>query len=101
MLVFQLAKVCVVFSRGVLWCFMMLGQLHQRGLMRQMEFDADRYEYGLVGSKTFADTAFELQLLGASQQAGLDLMLEFFQRGRLADDMIFLTKDLRDRFPLN
>ena len=98
-LVLQLAKVCVVFSRGVLWCFMMLGNFISAGLMRQMEYDADRYEYGLVGSKTFAETAFELQLLGASQQAGLDMMLEFFQRGRLADDMIFLTKNLREQFP--
>lgn len=98
-LVLQLAKVCVVFSRGVLWCFMMLGNFISAGLMRQMEYDADRYEYGLVGSKTFAETAFELQLLGASQQAGLDLMLEFFQRGRLADDMIYLTKNLRQQFP--
>lgn len=97
-LVLYLAQLCVTFSRGVLWCFMMLGNFISAGLMRQMEYDADRYEYGLVGSRTFADTAFELQLLGASQQIALEMMLEFFQKGRLADDMIAMSKHLRGQF---
>ena len=98
-IILQLAKVCVVFSRGVLWCFMMLGHGISAGLMRQMEFDADRYEYGLVGSRTFADTSLELQLLGASQAAALERLLHYFQHGRLADDMILLTQHFRAQLP--
>jgi Zn-dependent protease with chaperone function len=100
-IILQLANVCVMFSRGVLWCFMMLGHGISAGLMRQMEFDADRYEYGLVGSRTFAETSLELQLLGASQAAALQAMLSFFQKGRLADDMITLGNHFREQLPLD
>lgn len=98
-IILQLANLCVIFSRGVLWCFMMLGHGISAALMRQMEFDADRYEYGLVGSRTFAETALELQLLGASQAVALQAMLGFFQKGRLADDMIALGNHFQEQLP--
>jgi Zn-dependent protease with chaperone function len=99
-IILQLANLCVMFSRSVLWCFMMLGHGISAGLMRQMEYDADRYEYGLVGSRAFAETFVELQLLGASQEAALKAMLAHFQKGRLADDMIYLGDHFREQLPM-
>ncbi len=94
-LILQLAKVCVFVSRGILWCFMMLGYAVSSGLMRQMEFDADRYEYGLVGSKTFADNCYELNRLQIAQSQALEAMFQHFRKGKLADDMIQISQHFR------
>lgn len=90
-LILQLAQVCVFLSRGVLWCFMMVSHAISSGLLRQMEFDADRYEYGLVGSKTFEATSHELAVLGQVQMSALDDMFAMFSKGRLADDLLLLS----------
>jgi Zn-dependent protease with chaperone function len=61
---FYIARAAVYVSRGVLWCFMMLSHTATRWLARQMEFDADRYEARLAGSKAFETTCFQLHWLG-------------------------------------
>lgn len=94
-LILQLGKVGVLASRGVLWCFMMLGYAVSFGLSRQREYDADRYEYGFVGCKTFEATCSELLRVAVAQSQALDLMYEFFKNGRLADDMIPLLRYCR------
>jgi Zn-dependent protease with chaperone function len=96
-IVLQLASVGVMFSRAVLWCFMMAGHVISAGLMRQMEFDADRYEYGLVGSRTFEETSLELQMLSVAQTATDQLLHKLYLKGRLADDMIFLANHCRSQ----
>lgn len=98
-LILQLAQVCVFISRGVLWCFMMAGHAISAGLMRQMEYDADRYEINLVGSKTFAETSQEMRRLSAAQTLALEAMFQFFTKGRLADDMVVLSEDARRSMP--
>lgn len=95
-LVLQMGQVCVYISRGVLWCFMMAGYAISAGLMRQMEYDADRYEFNLVGSKTFGETSQEMHRLAAAQALALEAMFQFFTKGRLADDMVLLTQDARN-----
>ncbi|MCU0709439.1 MAG: M48 family metalloprotease [Pirellula sp.] len=87
-IVFQLAQVGVWISRGILWLLMMIGHAVSSGLMRQMEFDADRYEYGLIGGKTFEQSCYELKRLHIAQDATLMAMLQFAKKGRLVDDMI-------------
>lgn len=98
-LVLQLAQLCVFISRGVLWCFMMIGYAISAGLMRQMEYDADRYEINLVGSQTFAETSQEMHRLSTAQTLALETMFQFFSKGRLADDMIVLTQDASRSMP--
>ncbi|MEZ6063113.1 MAG: M48 family metalloprotease [Planctomycetaceae bacterium] len=61
--IFYVARMAVFFSRGVLWCFMMLSHALTCWLMRQMEYDADRHEVRLVGSKTFESTCLRLNWL--------------------------------------
>lgn len=66
--IFYIARTAVFLSRGVLWCFMMLSHAVTCWLARQMEFDADRYEARLAGSKTFEETCFRLHWLGYGMQ---------------------------------
>ncbi|MFL6651180.1 MAG: M48 family metalloprotease [Sulfurifustaceae bacterium] len=50
-------------ARGVLWSLMWFGTVVSRYMSRQMEYDADRYEAHLVGSRHFRETALRMRLL--------------------------------------
>ncbi len=60
---FGLARFCVEGTRGILWVFMMIGHGISCLLLRQMEYDADRYEAHLVGGTTFEQTQNRLLML--------------------------------------
>ena len=76
-----LASIFVWLTRRVLWLLMMIGHFFCSYLLRQMEFDADRYEARLVGSDTFMQTAVGLQILGvASQRVMNDLEQKYSRR---------------------
>lgn len=48
--------IVVGLGRVVLYCLMLVGMAVSATLLRRMEYNADRYEIGLVGSKAFGDT---------------------------------------------
>ncbi|MEP6670409.1 MAG: M48 family metalloprotease [Chthoniobacter sp.] len=50
-------------SRGILWLLMMTGHALSGLLLRQMEFDADRWEMRIAGSAGFESTMFRLATL--------------------------------------
>ena len=56
-------------------------------LMRQMEFDADRYEARFAGSRSFATTARQLHVLGTAYHGAMDDLATFYTEGRLGDDL--------------
>jgi len=60
------AQLCVFLSRGFLWVLMMVGHMVSSLLLRQMEYDADKYEIQFAGSKNFQQTSDRLQILNAS-----------------------------------
>lgn len=64
-----LTGVCVWLTRRILWVLMYAGHALSCFLMRQMEYDADRYEAHVAGSATFAATSHRLSHLGAAAQA--------------------------------
>ena len=64
--ILMVARFTVWLVRRLLWVFMLVGHVISGFLMRQMEFDADRYEARFAGSKTFARTARQLHVLGVS-----------------------------------
>ena len=74
-------------TRQVLWVLMVLGQLISCFMLRQMEFDADRYETRLAGSDTFEATARRLPLLSVASQWAHEDMRAFWSEGRLPDDL--------------
>ena len=60
--------------RRVLWVLMALGHAASGFLLRQMEFDADRYEARMVGGEVFTETCRRLRVLGlAAEGAYADL----------------------------
>ncbi|MEM6363712.1 MAG: M48 family metallopeptidase, partial [Planctomycetota bacterium] len=102
-LVLGLASLCVWITRRILWCFMMVSHLVSSFMLRQMEFDADRFEAGLGGSKSFIEASHRLRLLGFSQgktMAGLSNLAA--KESVLVDNipmMIAQVRRARDRPP--
>ena len=82
-----LARGCIWLTRKLLWALMMLGHLVSGFLLRQMEFDADRYEACLAGSECFAGTVHRLALLGLATRGAFAALEEFRREGRLGDDL--------------
>ncbi len=62
---------CVWVSRQVLWVLMQIGHLISSFLLRQMEFDADRYEARVAGSDQFEHTVHRLHALMIGHNAAL------------------------------
>jgi Zn-dependent protease with chaperone function len=81
------AKGLVWVTRRTLWVLMYAGHAVSCFLLRQMEFDADRYEARVSGSETFAQTCRILpQLSVASNGAFSDLARAWNER-KLCDDL--------------
>ncbi len=86
-LVIWVCRLFVWLARRVLWALMWAGHFVSCFMLRQMEYDADRYEARVAGSETFADTVDRLVVLSlASQGAHADLA-QSWQTNRLADDL--------------
>ena len=80
-------KAAVWLSRWVLWTFMMAGHIVSGFLLRQMEFDADRYEARMVGGDVFESTARRLQLLGVATQGAFIDLRNSWRDGSLVDNL--------------
>ncbi len=74
-------------TRIVLWGLMIIGHFVSGILLRQMEFDADRHEARLAGSRTFATTARQLAVLGVAYRGALSDLGNFYREGRLGDNL--------------
>ncbi|MEZ5064951.1 MAG: M48 family metalloprotease [bacterium] len=82
-----LARLFVGLSRRILWGLMMIGHLVSAVLLRQMEFDADRYQVHLAGSDAFEATM--RRIVGLSTALGhIQSELDHLRvRGWLPDDL--------------
>jgi Zn-dependent protease with chaperone function len=85
--ILYLAQFFVWLTRKILWVLMMIGHLVSGYMLRQMEFDADRYEARLAGSDTFETTCRRLGVLNVGLQAAHDDLSTFYREGRLADNL--------------
>ncbi|QDV38290.1 M48 family metallopeptidase [Tautonia plasticadhaerens] len=86
-----LVKLAIWLVRKLLWALMMVGHGISCFMMRQMEYDADRYEARMVGSDVFESTCRRLAVLGlASRGAHADLAT-CWTENRLADDLTRLV----------
>jgi Zn-dependent protease with chaperone function len=94
-LILYLARLCVWITRGVLWLLMAFGHAISCFLMRQMEYDADRYETRLVGSDVFVATSRRLLSLDVGAGGAQILMIQsWLQARRLPDDLSELMTKL-------
>ncbi len=86
-----LARGFVWLTRKILWCLMMIGHAVAGFMLRQMEFDADRHEARFSGSDAFIETANMLPQLALADQQSWNQFGNFYQEGRLVDDLPRLT----------
>ena len=82
-----LAMGCVWLTRKILWVLMYSGHLVAGFMLRQMEFDADKYEARVAGSETFAATARQLKLLAVAWHGAQSDLASYHREGRLADNL--------------
>ena len=81
------AQLFVMIGRGLLWLLFHIGLAISGVMLRQMEYDADRYETQFAGSTAFANTARKLHLLnGGLQFAQLQLSHSLDHR-KLVDNL--------------
>lgn len=86
-------------TRKVLWVLMWVGNLLSCFMLRQMEYDADRYEARLAGGATFEATMRRLAELSAAHRMAIDDLSASWDEGRLADDLPALIVADADRMP--
>ena len=98
-MVFQFVRGCVWATRKLLWGLMLLGHLVSGFLLRQMEFDADRFETQLAGSETFEQTSRLLMFLSIAFQGAISDLHDFYREGRLGDNLPKLLMHNAQRMP--
>ena len=98
-LVGHISRLAVWLSRRVLWVLMWVGSVVSGFMMRQMEYDADRYEIAVAGSKAFEQTSDVLPMLGASTQAAYHSLQNSFRERKLADDVCSLIGSIWGEMP--
>ena len=97
--VLLLSMFFVWLSRRILWVLMVIGYLVSGLLLRQMEYDADRYEARVVGSETFEATTKQLRTFGLSYQAAQMKTIQLLQAGHYPDNLSGLMSILHSRMP--
>ncbi len=80
-------RLAVWITRRVLWVLMYTGHAVSGILSRQMEFDADRYEARMVGSRVFTQTCWQLQVLNLAYQGAFADMRSSWQQKRMPDSL--------------
>ena len=98
-IVLHLARFSVWLTRRVLWVLMCIGHLVSCFMLRQMEYDADRYGARLSGSETSAETVRRLPLLMAAYQWALADLQNSWMEKRLGDDLPSLVMANVDQVP--
>jgi Zn-dependent protease with chaperone function len=97
--VIYVARFGVWLTRQILWGLMFLGHIVAGFMLRQMEFDADRYETHLAGSQTFEATCRRLRLLGLAWQGAQSDLSSYYRDGRLVDNLPRLIMHNVDQVP--
>jgi Zn-dependent protease with chaperone function len=93
----SIASFCVRMSRELLKKLMYLGNVISSSLLRQMEYDADRYTVRLVGRNVHASILRDLFLLSHVYQISLSTVLNQYRQGTLTDSLETLMQANRRR----
>ncbi|MCM8540129.1 MAG: M48 family metalloprotease [Lentisphaeraceae bacterium] len=84
--IFSTFYLFVLIPKGILWVFIMLAHFLGNFMLRQMEYDADRYKTQAGGSEQFEKTAYKVLQMGFAEEksfSGLNVALE---TKRVVDD---------------
>jgi Zn-dependent protease with chaperone function len=91
---------CIWLTRWVFWLLMAIGHALSCFLLRQMEYDADRYEARLAGSEVFAETARKILLLQLATNSSYGLAaVSWGKSERLPDDLSALILSIASCIP--
>lgn len=90
--VVYITRALVWLTRRVLWGLMYLGHLVSSYLLRQMEFDADRYQAHVIGTESFIQVFERMKLLGFAHEMALHDLNDFYREGRLGNDLAKLIQ---------
>jgi Zn-dependent protease with chaperone function len=88
----SIASFCVRMSREILKKLMYLGNVISSSLLRQMEYDADRYAVRLVGRNVHASILRDIFLLSHVYQISLSAVLNRYRQGTLTDSLATLMQ---------
>jgi hypothetical protein len=86
-------------TRRILWVLMMAGHIISSFMLRQMEFDADRYEARVAGSTVFETTSLKLRLLGLASQGVYSNFQNAWNQAELGDQIAALVFANYERIP--
>jgi hypothetical protein len=84
--VIWLAQAAIYVARLVLIGLIYVGHFFCARLLREMEFDADRVEARIAGSRNFARTCRDMRLIEVSQLGALDELDRYRRESRLPDN---------------
>lgn len=82
-----LTSLFVALTRGILWLLMMIGHLVSSVLLRQMEYDADKYEARLAGSEVFESTTRRMAEFGLADMLTRQIIGANHDRVGLPDNL--------------
>jgi Zn-dependent protease with chaperone function len=97
--ILNVARGGVWLTRKLLYVFMMAGHAVSSYMLRQMEFDADRYEAQLTGSQQFKNTTLQLQRLGLAYQVSHDYLAQAWEDKKLVNDFPSLVAHNASQMP--
>ncbi|MEZ6096124.1 MAG: M48 family metalloprotease [Pirellulaceae bacterium] len=86
-------KTPVFFAKLFLIILVYIGHFFVSKLMQQMEFDADRHEARLAGTKNFAKTSRRMRMLELSQQKTINDLSHYRRTKQLPDNLPALLVD--------
>jgi Zn-dependent protease with chaperone function len=90
-------RMFVFLTRGILWTFMMAAQLASSFLLRQMEYDADRYQIFVAGSQAFTNSSYQREQLAFAHAAAVIGIKKLLDQAIMINDLPKMTKLLHDQ----
>lgn len=85
-----IARACIWITRRILWILMHIGHAISCFMSRQMEYDADRCESLVAGSRAFRETSERMARLSAGHMMAMSQLSETWRARRLADNLPML-----------
>jgi hypothetical protein len=86
-IVVRAAMACVWLGRRILWILMTVGHIISCFLMRQMEYDADRYETRVAGSAEFEGVTRRILMLTVGHRATMEDLHRIWQEHKLPEQL--------------
>ena len=86
-IILLVARLFIWITRKILWVLMLLGHAISSFMLRQMEYDADRYETHMVGSEVFESTTQRMVELSLAHEWAFQDLGNAWEEGRLVDNL--------------